>query len=191
MKKVSTSKLPTTGRIGRIAKFLLTEIGETATKKILKNAGVFNELNSVEKADYIRAMVKRMKQVIGVAKTYNILVSCGRKCCGATTRNRAVEIMRRSKSLKDFIIQLNKQSIGGGRLKIKNKCTITGGYDQCYCGIVNQTKIPFKDTTYCQCSTGWYKQLFETALGCPVEVKILQSIISGAETCEFEIRISR
>lgn len=37
------------------------------------------------------------------------------------------------------------------------------------------------------CSTGWYKSLFEAAFDKPVKVKLKQSILQGADRCEFEI----
>ena len=189
MKKSKKTSLPTSGRIGRIARILVSEVGESRARKIMKGAETFNQLSQPLKAEYIKNMIKRMKQIIGVPKTYQLLVSCGQKCCGVSTRKKATEIFKKSKSLKEFINLLNKQGIGGGRLKMKDKTTITGGYDRCYCGMVSKTRSPFTDTTYCTCSTGWYKQLFETALGRPVEVKILQSIVAGAETCEFIIKL--
>jgi hypothetical protein len=67
--------------------------------------------------------------------------------------------------------------------------TILGGYDRCYCGRVRQTKEPFPTDTYCHCSTGWYKSLFEAAFNRPVEVTLKQSILQGADRCEFEIRL--
>jgi hypothetical protein len=57
------------------------------------------------------------------------------------------------------------------RLKLKDLNTIVGGYDRCYCGRVKQTRQPFPTDTYCYCSTGWYKSLFEAAFGRPVKVK--------------------
>jgi hypothetical protein len=190
-KRAQSSKLPTAGRIGRIARIIVSEAGVSAAQKILKGADKFDQLNQRAKADYIREMIRRMKKIIGVRKTYQILVLCGRMCCGATTRKAAKTAMEGSRSLEDFIEKLNEHHIGGGRLKLKDKNTIIGGYDRCYCGMVSKTSTPFKDKTYCQCATGWYEQLFETALGRPVRVKILQSIICGAKTCEFEIKIER
>ena len=96
--------------------------------------------------------------------------------------------MQESDSIQAFIDKLNRAGIGGRSLQLKNN-TITGGYDHCYCGQVKKTQEPFPSTTYCHCSVGWYKQLFETALEKPVEVKITRSIISGAESCEFIIHI--
>jgi predicted hydrocarbon binding protein len=41
--------------------------------------------------------------------------------------------------------------------------------------------------TYCNCSRGWAKALFEGALGRPVDVVMEQSIIRGDEQCQFRI----
>ncbi len=43
----------------------------------------------------------------------------------------------------------------------------------------------------CYCSAGWYQRVFEEALGRPVKVRVLRSIISGADRCEFRIDIQR
>ena len=186
---IRSSKLPTTGRIGRIAKIMISTAGLFAARKVMKGVDKFDRLNYSAKADYIRDMVTRMKRVIGTAKTTKILVSCGMMCCGITHRKIARQLMQESKSLKDFISRINKRHIGGGRLKLHGANTIIGGYDRCYCGMVSKTRTPFPDLTYCRCSTGWYKRLFESALGHPVKVEILKSIISGASTCEFVIKI--
>jgi len=89
--------------------------------------------------------------------------------------------------MNDFIIKLNEQHIGGGRLHLQDN-VIQAGYDRCYCGSVSAGKerMPL---TYCYCSTGWYKRLFEEVLSRPLQVEILQSIINGADTCRFLIHI--
>jgi predicted hydrocarbon binding protein len=41
--------------------------------------------------------------------------------------------------------------------------------------------------TYCNCSRGWAKALFEGALGRTVEVIMEKSIINGDNQCKFRI----
>ncbi len=188
-KKFSGKKLLTSGRIGRIVKITLTRVKRSTAENVYSDIEKFNSLHSAAKADYVRNMIARMRKYIGNAKTKDIMKSCGMMCCGISSRRIAGQIRQESNSLKEIIQKLNKGRLGGGRLKLKNKNTITGGYDRCYCGMVSKTRTPFPDLTYCNCSTGWYKQLFETALGRPVSVKIIRSIISGSKTCEFTIKI--
>lgn len=190
-KSIHSSKLPTSGRIGRIVKKMLSKVGLFKTEKVMKDADSFDGLSQPAKAEYVREMVIRMKRTIGPKQSREILASCGSMCCGKTTRKAAVKAMHKSKSLDDFLQELNKLHIGGGRLKLKDRHTITGGYNRCYCGMVNKTRTPFSDLTFCYCSSGWYRQLFETALEKPVRVTIKKSIVCGDKTCEFEIKIER
>ena len=41
--------------------------------------------------------------------------------------------------------------------------------------------------TWCQCTTGYSKVLFEKAFGCEVDVDLLKSIKSGDDTCLMKI----
>lgn len=59
-------------------------------------------------------------------------------------------------------------------------------------GVVCLAKVltsPFPNTIFCHCSAEFHKQYFEAALGQPVNVELVQSIISGALHCEFVIHI--
>ncbi len=44
-------------------------------------------------------------------------------------------------------------------------------------------------TTYCHCSAGFYKKNFEEILGRPVDVEIVQTVLSGDEVCSFVIHL--
>jgi len=44
-----------------------------------------------------------------------------------------------------------------------------------------------KTNTWCQCTTGYSKVLFEKAMGCNVEVELLKSIKMGDEICLMKI----
>ncbi|NLH24628.1 MAG: hypothetical protein GX474_08960 [Bacteroidales bacterium] len=43
------------------------------------------------------------------------------------------------------------------------------------------------DLTWCQCTTGYSKVLFEKAFGCEVEVELLKSVKAGDDCCLMEI----
>jgi hypothetical protein len=155
----------------------------------MRGADKYGSSNYAEKAAWWREAVERLAKEVGEETAIKIMESCGRKCCGPTRIKHAKKLMNESKSLEELLGRLNKIRIGGGRLRLKNQNTVVGGYDRCYCGQVKQTKKPFSNRIYCHCSVGWYKQLFESALGRPIQIEIQQSIISGAESCEFIIHI--
>lgn len=184
------SKLPTTGRIGRIARAIEKEIDRKTAEKVMRGVeGCVSTSSYPKKAKWVREMVVRLEDRVGPEKAKSIMESCGRKCCGVTSRKRAKACASKAKTLQQLIDNMNKMRVGGGRLKVKDEHTVLGGYDRCYCGLVSKTEERFPDLGYCQCSVGWYKQLFETALGRPVKVEIKQSIINGAKSCEFVIHV--
>ncbi|UCH32406.1 MAG: hypothetical protein JSV05_03240 [Candidatus Bathyarchaeota archaeon] len=181
--------IPTTGRIGRLAQVIEKESSRQTLLSVMQDVEQYTSTNDpAKKAAWIKTAIERLEELVGREKTREIMKQCGRRCCGISTRKKARKLMLESNSIQEFIKKLNEIGIGGGRLQLEDN-TITGGYDHCYCGQVKKTREPFNSTTYCHCSVGWYKQLFETALERPVEVEITQSIISGAKSCEFVIHI--
>jgi hypothetical protein len=183
-------KIPDTGRIGRIARAIKKETDQDTLEKVMMGVqDCVSTSDHSKKARWTREAMGRLEELAGKEKCKRIMESCGRKCCGVTSRKRAKQCAGTSRTIGELIENMNKMRIGGGRLRWTGKDTIVGGYDRCYCGLVSKTKEAFPDLSYCQCSVGWYKQLFEAALGKPVEVEIKRSIICGAKSCEFLIRI--
>jgi Zn-dependent oligopeptidase len=182
-------KIPTTGRIGRFARALEKETNRKIVEQTINNLDDYLQFNNKEKAEWWWKTIQNLEKSIGKPTLSKVMQACGSKCCGITSRKRAKLYWSQSKSMKEFINNLNKHHLGGGRLKLIDAHTITGGYNTCYCGQVKYTQQRFPSDSYCQCSTAWYKQLFETSLSKPVKVEIKQSIIHGAKTCEFVIHI--
>jgi predicted hydrocarbon binding protein len=172
----------------RFKRCIDAEVGAAVSNKvIIKPEGFDATSNYAQKAEWIRNAVQRLEREVGKAKAKKVLQACGRKCCGPTQQKRVKQFMEDSQSVEELLAKLNEAGIGGGRLKLKDKNTIVGGYDRCYCGRVKHTEKPFPTDTYCHCSTGWYQSLFEAAFGKPVKVRLGQSILQGADNCEFEI----
>lgn len=183
--------IPTSGRIGRWAKMIEQETNRETAEKVMKDADQYlSTSNYSKKAAWVHKALQRLKELVGTEKSATIMKKCGKKCYGLTSRKKAKKLMEESDSVEEFVKKSNANGLGGGRLVIEGD-TITGGYDTCYCGQVKHTKEPFDSLLYCQCSVGWYTQLFESALQKPVEVELVQSIINGADTCEFIISIQR
>jgi hypothetical protein len=41
--------------------------------------------------------------------------------------------------------------------------------------------------SYCYCSVGWVKEMFEQALERPVEVRLEASVLRGDEACQLRV----
>nr|QNO54081.1 hypothetical protein GHMFPJCE_00008 [Methanosarcinales archaeon ANME-1 ERB6] len=178
-------RIPKTGKIGNLAKNIENETNRVVVLKVMENVDKFKSVSDrAEKAEWIKESIKRLEQEVGKERSIKIMENCGRDCCRKHARYK--KLISKSKPIEEFLDEL---STGGFQFRLKDKNTIIGEYDKCYCYQVKQTKKPFPTTTYCQCGAGHIKQLFESALKKPVEVELLQSVITGAESCEFIIHI--
>ena len=189
---MGTWKMAKTRKLGgwmtRFKRSIDAEAGPAVSEKVIVKTEQFDEMSDyARKAEWIKNAVQRLEEAAGEATARKVMQACGMKCCGPTQQKRAKQFMEESKSVEELLAKLNEAGIGGGRLKLKDESTIVGGYDSCYCGRVKHTKTPFPTDTYCHCSTGWYKSLFEAAFDRPVKVTLKQSILQGADRCEFEI----
>jgi len=109
-----------------------------------------------------------------------ILENCGRKCAPQSLIKKAQAIRNQSKTTDEFLRKLGKV---WKHLKIED-----GGvyveYEKCYCPLVRAYKGELSKS-FCNCSRGWIKQILETALQKPVEVKIERTVKQGANSCRF------
>jgi hypothetical protein len=138
-------------------------------------------------AHFLHDLMDVFDQKVDAGTRLEIMQACGRKCIGASMLKKARHIAQEAKDIDDLLARMNAAHMGGGRLKREGN-VIHAGFDRCYCGSVSKTKEIFSPT-YCQCSCGWYQQLFETLLGKPVQVDLLGSIIIGDPRCEFLVHI--
>jgi hypothetical protein len=100
---------------------------------------------------------------------------------------KARRLAQEAHDLDDLLSRLNTAHIGGGHLR-RMGAVIYAAYDRCYCGSGSKTRDRFS-ATYCYCSCGWYRELFEALLERPVSVELQSSIIKGDERCAFLIRV--
>jgi hypothetical protein len=59
----------------------------------------------------------------------------------------------------------------------------------CLCPMV-ENKPQGLSTTYCTCSIGYVRVMYETLFGRPVEVELLESVLRGNPRCKFKITVS-
>jgi len=59
---------------------------------------------------------------------------------------------------------------------------------QCYCPAANYRKSQSNDL-HCECTRTTHQTIFETALGRPFKVDILESLRRGGKTCHFAVHV--
>jgi len=113
--------------------------------------------------------------------------NCGRKCVHPNIIQKVGQVYDEVKDIDVLIERLNEFGIGGGHLR-REQNKIYASYDRCYCGHAANYKEQIPGA-YCNCSRGWFLELFEQTLKAPVKVELVNSIIKGGEKCEFIITL--
>ncbi len=159
-----------------------------AKRTLLRTCDAYRDLTTPrQRAAALREMMELLDQTATADKREELMQSCGRRCIGVSILSKAMALQNRAADLDDLLNLLNKVHIGGGHLRREGHI-IHAEYDRCYCGSVSRTKTKFSPT-YCQCSCGWLRRLFETILDKPVRVDLLGSIIQGDSRCRFRIHL--
>lgn len=71
--------------------------------------------------------------------------------------------------------------------KVKNEITVTGKpTKKCFCPFVDGSRM---SRDFCNCSTGWAKEIFGTILDREVETEMTETVLRGADRCSHKIKI--
>jgi predicted hydrocarbon binding protein len=112
-----------------------------------------------------------------------ILEKCGKQCQSQSLIKKARAIYKESEDTGEFLEKLGR--VYKHLEREGNNVYIV--YPRCYCSQVNKIPKGQISGTYCNCSRGWAKALFEGAVGHPVDVKLEKSIIKGDNQCRFRV----
>jgi predicted hydrocarbon binding protein len=133
--------------------------------------------------EWITQLIAGLDEKVDEKTRIAILEQCGRQCQTQSLIQKARKIYENSRNTEEFLEKFGKTyrhlHREGDRVYII--------YPRCYCSQVNKLPKGRLSGTYCNCSRGWAKALFEGAMGRPVEVLMEKSIISGDDQCRFRI----
>jgi hypothetical protein len=190
---MESKNVPKTGRIGRFGKIIDETLGEDIMLEVMKDSNKYKSFKPTQKAEWWSAAVERLENKVGNEKAIKIMNICGSRCCGQGNRKTAKRLMDESTSLEEFLVKASNYEVKEGEIeyRLEDKNTIVGTFNKCFCGQVKQTKKPFANKTYCQCSVEFHRQFFKAALEKPVKVELSQSIITGADSCRFLIHMNK
>jgi effector-binding domain-containing protein len=59
----------------------------------------------------------------------------------------------------------------------------------CFCPLIRDHLDSGMSDTFCYCSAGWERQQWEGAIGRPVRVDVVKSLLKGDDLCEFAIHL--
>ncbi len=154
-----------------------------------------------EKAEHwIKAMMEHLDEMLDPATRTRLMQACGRSCylrafgVAGDLRPSREDLDRYLKHLEQSGTELTRE---GDRVTFlfnwgrdhQNPwgLTIRDGY--CMCPLV-ESGPPGLSPTFCFCSTGYVREIFERSTGKPVEVDLVESLKTGGQDCVFRITIT-
>jgi len=133
---------------------------------------------------WIKSLITALQTELDEKTQAKILENCGRNCITHSFILKAKTCKKNAKNQKEFLDKLSKvwKSL---HLEGNNVYVV---YEKCYCPLVKE--YPEKlSPTWCNCSRGWIKELFESALGKSIDVKLEKSIKQGDNICKFRVQL--
>jgi predicted hydrocarbon binding protein len=92
------------------------------------------------------------------------------------------KLMESSKNMEEFANHEKAKAAGLSILYDK----LHLHFPFCPCPMLAEV-VKLDSITWCQCTTGYSKVLFEQAFGCPVDVTLLKSVKMGDDVCLMKI----
>ena len=132
---------------------------------------------------WISCLIDGLDEHVDEDTKVKVLEQCGRQCQSQRFVEKAHKIYEKSGNIDEFLDEFMKVY---KNLRMEDS-KIYIVYPKCYCFHVNKIPQEKISSTFCNCSRGWAKELFEGALGRQVDVLIEESIVNGNKQCKFQI----
>jgi len=187
MSKMSV-KIPTTGRLGSLARTISEVSGEDVLNEVFQDYKP--SLKGKEQSEWVLNMIKKLEKNIGTESTIKIIEIDGRKSCGNGFKNTVRKLKAKSNTIKEFVDNLGNHYKRSSFFQFIDDNTIVGGHNKCYMMIKSAPK-PIDSKIFCHFCVGHGKEFYETALQKPLDVEIIETVMTGGATCKFIIKIKK
>ena len=145
---------------------------------------------------WIQRLLKNMDTLLDEETRKDLMQACGRDCCTAAFGVRSKEPP--PSGALDALLATS-QAAGGTEIR-REGTTVYYSYGSseqnpyglrlldgyCMCPVVESGPAELS-RTYCQCSAGYVREVFERMTGEPCRVEVLESLRTGGSRCRFKI----
>jgi hypothetical protein len=133
---------------------------------------------------WVRSFMENLDAQLSEPQRVALMEARGRACArgGATKLAEAHE-----GDLGGFIAAMASH-MGPDGLRLEGN-VVKVKYPTCYCPMVSEIKEPLSPT-YCACSVGWLKEMYEVVTGKPATVEVLETVKRGGTACRFNVTLS-
>ncbi len=138
--------------------------------------------NDENNPTWVKNTMKRLEENFDKSTIKKIRANC--QCGYGMDEKLALlkELLESSSSLEEFAGQEKAQAAGlsfsNGELYLQ--------FPYCPCPMLAEVD-KLETNTWCQCTTGYSKVIFEKAFGCEVDVELLKSVKMGDDICLMKI----
>lgn len=134
---------------------------------------------------WVKDLIDQADTQLTEAQRQALLEARGRSCAKAGAARRAASLKGK---LDEWLADLQKHMGPDAAKRTDDLVTVT--YPRCLCPLVADFEEPLS-RSYCFCSAGWLKEIYETVSGGPVSVEILETVKRGGSRCRFEVKLLR
>jgi len=134
---------------------------------------------------WIPDMMKTLDKNLSEADRLKFMEDNGRSCAA---RGGSVNWAKGFGGDVDKFLAEMKKHIGDNNA-VRNGKMVRLTYEKCLCPLVAGLQGPLS-STYCLCTQGWTKAVYEALTGKPVQVALLGSIKRGDPKCLIEVRLA-
>jgi predicted hydrocarbon binding protein len=117
--------------------------------------------------------------------TRGIMERCGEACAETGDLGLAMKIAEETEDIDQIIAKANDEIAWCGRWT-REGGTITAVCATCGCHLVMRGIVELSGT-FCLCSRGWVKAVFEALLKRPVRVELEKAIGRGDDVCKYNV----
>jgi len=168
---------------------------EDVRKKVLEDIEEINaDSSESEVAKWYQRAMEKLDELVDGRTGALVMEHCGFSCAlgNKSHIDAGVETRRKYKSIDEYLEAEAKtlSIVRKGNTIIQTYKPLETSNVRCYCSLVRG--LPPDETissTYCNCSKGFVKKFWEAVLERPVQVELVQSVMSGAPDCRFEVRM--
>ncbi|MFW9998897.1 MAG: hypothetical protein ACFE9Q_02285 [Candidatus Hodarchaeota archaeon] len=192
----------------RLKKSLDRVLGKKVRNEIMINRDKLFTLESSgeDRLEWLKDTLNRIDKHADEDEKYEIL-----SCCAHEFSQKRIDflkgIYRKNGNIDAVIKEMNKDYAWyenpvrkGNNIYVSKIPVNPEGYEKannpeekkknyCHCRFINENLDKGISPTFCNCSTGWYRQYWEGILEKPVQINILKSLLKGDDICQFEIKL--